>query len=116
MNDFENMWDFEVKEGVTFKHANRVHPIMQKRVQKILEELSGDSNIKKIVLYGSSLEFRCNSNSDIDLYIEKINTDLPLKKEPEIDCEVDIITNLDHKSRLYEEINKTGLLLYEKEK
>ncbi|WP_289285560.1 hypothetical protein [Parablautia intestinalis] len=76
MNGFDNMWDFEVKEGVTFKHANRVYSIMQKRIQKILEELSGESNIKKIVLYG----------------------------------------NLDYKSRLYEEISKTGLLLYEKEK
>ena len=76
MNDFDNMWDFEVKEGVTFKRANRVYSIMQNRIQKILEELSGDSNIKKIVLYG----------------------------------------NLDYKSRLYEEISKTGLLLYEKEK
>lgn len=47
MNDFDNMWDFEVKEGVTFKHANRVYSIMQKRIQKILEELSGDSNIKR---------------------------------------------------------------------
>lgn len=65
-----------MKEGVTFKRANRVYSIMQNRIQKILEELSGESNIKKIVLYG----------------------------------------NLDYKSRLYEEISKTGLLLYEKEK
>ncbi|WP_277935158.1 nucleotidyltransferase domain-containing protein [Parablautia muri] len=86
---------------------------MQKRVQKILEELSGDSNLKKIVLYGNSLEFSCNSNSDIDLYIEKFNKNLPLEKEPVIDCEVDIITNLNHKSRLYEEIDRTGLRLYE---
>lgn len=55
MNDFRNMWNFEVKDGVNFPQANRVHPLMQKRVQRLLEVLSADSNIRKIVLFGSSL-------------------------------------------------------------
>ncbi|MCM1134745.1 MAG: nucleotidyltransferase domain-containing protein [Clostridium sp.] len=114
MNDFRNMWDFEVKDGVNFPHANRVHPLMQKRVQKLLELLSADGNIKKIVLFGSSLEFRCGSGSDIDVYIEKFDAALPLKQEPTLDCEVDIVSNISHESRLYLEIDKKGLLLYER--
>lgn len=113
MNHFDNMWDFEIKKGVSFCHANRVHPLMQERVQKVLDTLACDENIKKIVLFGSSLEFRCSSVSDLDLYIEKYNKTLPLKKEPILDCEIDIVTNLNPDSRLYAEIDRTGLLLFE---
>ena len=56
MNNFSAMWDF---------------PIMQKRVERLLDALKKDSNVVRVVLFGSSLEFRCSSQSDIDLYIEK---------------------------------------------
>lgn len=113
MNDFDQMWDFDVMKGVSFPHCNRVHPIMQRRVQKLLEILTTDSNIKEIVLFGSSLDFRCNSYSDLDVYIEKYNPNISLNAEPLLDCEVDILMDLKHESRLYQEIDKKGLLLYE---
>ncbi len=114
MNNFDIIWDFPIKEGVSFKNANRVHPLMQTRVEKLIHTLSKDENIRRIVLYGSSLEFRCNSSSDIDLYIEKDNKDKKLNFFPELDCEVDIITNLPPTSRLYQEIDRKGLLLFER--
>uniref|UniRef100_N2AP47 Polymerase beta nucleotidyltransferase domain-containing protein n=1 Tax=Eubacterium plexicaudatum ASF492 TaxID=1235802 RepID=N2AP47_9FIRM len=115
MNNFRNMWDFEVKQGVDFIHCNRVHPLMQTRVQQVLEELRQDPNIKKIVLFGSSLEFRCGSYSDIDLYIEKKDPALPLRTEPVLDCELDIVMDLEHENRFYKQIDHTGLLLFERE-
>lgn len=114
MNNFKEMWDFGAKDGVDFLHCNHVHPIMQDRVQKILQMMQKDENVKRIVLFGSSLEFRCSSYSDIDLYIEKIDPKLPLKKEPEIDCELDLVMDLDHENQLYRQIERTGLLLYER--
>ncbi len=114
MNNFDIMWDFPVKEGVSFGNANRVHPLMQTRVDKLIQILSKDKNVRRIVLYGSSLEFRCNSNSDIDLYIEKDDKDKKLERIPDLDCEVDIITNLSVESRLYQEIDRKGLLLFER--
>lgn len=42
MNNFQEMWDFPVKEGICFKHCNRVHPLMQERVQQVLEQLKKD--------------------------------------------------------------------------
>ncbi len=114
MNNFKEMWDFGAKDGVDFLHCNHVHPIMQDRVQKILQIMQKDENVKRIVLFGSSLEFRCSSYSDIDLYIEKIDPKLPLKKEPEIDCELDLVMDLDHENQLYKQIERTGLLLYER--
>ena len=99
------MWDFPVMDGVDFQDANRVHPLMQKRVERLIREFAKDPNIRKVILFGSSLEFRCNSASDIDLYIEKYDSDKKL---------IDLISNLSPASRLYKEIEQTGLLLYER--
>ncbi len=48
-----------------------VYKEMLRRVEKLIRELAKDQNIRRLILFGSSLEFRCGSNSDIDLYIEK---------------------------------------------
>lgn len=114
MRQASSMWDFPVMDGVDFQDANRVHPLMQKRVERLIREFAKDPNIRKVILFGSSLEFRCNSASDIDLYIEKYDSDKKLIDLPEIDCEIDLISNLSPASRLYKEIEQTGLLLYER--
>lgn len=114
MNHMEEMWDFPVMEGVAFPNANRVHPLMQRRVEKLIRHLYQDSNIKKAALFGSSLEFRCGSHSDIDLYLEKDDKDKKLEPLPEVGCEVDIVTNLPPQSALYREIDDKGLLLFER--
>ena len=114
MNDMKNMWDFPVMEGVSFPNANRVHPLMQRRVQTMICELGKDQNVRKLILFGSSLEFRCSSTSDIDLYIEKLDLTKKLEHLPELDCETDIITNLPPDNKLYQQIVQTGLLLFER--
>lgn len=114
MDNMKSMWDFPVCEEVSFRNANRVHPLMQVRVEKLIQNMYRDKNIRKLVLFGSSLEFRCNSSSDIDIYIEKYEKDKKLESLPDLDCEVDIVTNLSPDSKLYREIDKTGLLLFER--
>lgn len=110
----ENMWDFPVMEGISFKNANRVHPLMQRRIEKLFQGLAGDQNIRRAILFGSSLEFRCSSTSDIDIYIEKYDPEKKMAPLPDMDCEVDIITNLRPDNKLYQRIQKTGLLLLER--
>ena len=114
MNNTENMWDFPVMEGVSFPNANRVHPLMQRRVEKLIHELGKDQNIRRLILFVSSLEFRCSSTSDIDLYIEKREPEKKLAYLPELDCETDIITNLPPDNQLYQKIEQTGLVLFER--
>lgn len=46
MNDFKKMWDFPVKEGVTFQNANRIHPLMQTRVEKLIRSIRKDDNVR----------------------------------------------------------------------
>lgn len=110
----KNMWDFPVMEGVSFHNANRVHPLMQRRVQKLLHELGKDQNIRRLILFGSSIEFRCSSTSDIDLYIEKLDPEKKLTHFPELDCETDVVTNLPPENRLYQQIMQNGLVLFER--
>jgi len=50
-----NMWDFPVMEGISFENANHVHPLMQGRVEKLLRGIFGDPNIRRAILFGSSL-------------------------------------------------------------
>ena len=114
MNNTENMWNFPIMEGVFFPNANRIHPLMQRRVEKLIRELAKDQNIRRLILFGSSLEFRCGSNSDIDLYIEKYDPEKKLANLPELDCETDIITNLPPDNKLYQKIEQSGLVLFER--
>nr|WP_300661867.1 nucleotidyltransferase domain-containing protein [uncultured Acetatifactor sp.] len=114
MDNMKNMWDFPVMEGVSFQKANRVHPLMQARVEKLIYHFYQDENIRKMVLFGSSLDFRCNSYSDIDLYLEKKEKEKKTGPLPELDCDVDIIANLSSTSPLYREIEETGLVLFER--
>lgn len=114
MNNMELMWDFPVRDGVSFHNANRVHPLMQARVEKLICGLARDGNIRRLVLFGSALQFRCDSYSDLDIYIEKQQPGKRLEFLPELDCEVDIVTNLSPDSKLYQEIDRTGLVLFER--
>ena len=90
MDNYKQMWDFPVVDNINFPNVNRIHPLMQRNVAKLYNELKSDENIERVILYGSALDFRCNSNSDIDLYIEKYNTDLKVKSLPDLECEIDI--------------------------
>ncbi len=51
------MWDFPVMDGVDFQDANRVHPLMQKRVERLIREFAKDPNIRKVILFGSRWNF-----------------------------------------------------------
>ncbi len=47
LNNTSNMWDFPVMEGITFQNANRVHPLMQGRVERVIHEFGKDQNIRR---------------------------------------------------------------------
>lgn len=116
-NHFENTWDFEVLAPTDVENINRIHPLKQKEVISIVEKLREEEPIKRIVVFGSAVEFRCSSRSDIDLYIETDDSDyrilLPYEK---LESEVDLLRDLDHGTRLFRQIEKTGIVVFEREK
>jgi len=52
-------------------NAEYVHPLKQELVQEFQRDFREDGNIKAAIVFGSSVEFRCNSYSDLDLCIER---------------------------------------------
>lgn len=50
----------------------------------------------------------------MQIYIEKYDPEKKLASLPDIDCELDIITDLQPDNKLYQRIQETGLLLLER--
>lgn len=113
-NHFEDKYIFDNYSSYNYDNIERIHPLKQKEVGEIIDCLSQDDNVKYIVIFGSSVDFSCNSFSDIDVYVQLVNADKPLKCKPNIRSEVDYIYNLDENNQLFIEIEKTGVLVYER--
>lgn len=97
------------------------HPLKQKKLKVIYDLVSKDIRINKIIVFGSSLNIRCNKNSDIDIMIElnkeyinkKDKTDISDKISEKLDWNVDILwaDRISKNSKLYGNIMK-GEILY----
>ena len=112
MNDFDVMCDFDVIVDSNLQNLNRVHPLKQKDVDVLVTSISKDTNIKCIIIYGSALDLRCRSFSDLDVYVETYDKDKSIKLPyDDLDTEVDLTRDISHTSRLYKEIDRTGLLI-----
>ncbi|MCI9176155.1 MAG: nucleotidyltransferase domain-containing protein [Lachnospiraceae bacterium] len=113
-NHFEDKYIFDNYSGCRYQNVERIHPLKQKEVGKMIDCLKEDDNVEYIVIFGSSADFSCNSYSDIDVYIKLVDKDRPLKQKPAISSEVDYIYNLDQDNALFREIERTGVLVYER--
>ena len=88
----QNLWDFEVLEGITFLNCNRIHPLKQKEIQILVDACDRDEYIQELIVFGSSTEFRCNSHSDIDLVVIRKDNKVEVPEDFFIiNSEVDIL-------------------------
>lgn len=77
-NNFDLHFTFDRKnETIGFLHAEYVHPLKQELVQAFQRDFQEDGNIKAAIVFGSGVEFRCNSYSDLDLCIERYDVEKP---------------------------------------
>ena len=104
------MWKVFSEE---FLNANRIFPTQQRDVKKLIDVCKLDSNIKRIVIFGSSVTSLCNPWSDIDVYLE-LENDLRLPRINNPDAIYDKWTNFTVDERLMDEITKTGVVVYER--
>lgn len=96
-----------------FMNDSKIFPTQQKDVKKIIDAYSKDSNVTKLIIFGSSVTSACNPWSDIDLYAELIEN----KNLPNVglqDVALDAWTNYTVDSALMQEINKKGVVVYER--
>ena len=95
-----------------FENCSRIFPTQQKSVNKLITTFSRDSNVRRIIIFGSSVTSACNPWSDIDIYVE-LDED---RKLPKYDVEesVDLWTNFLVDERLFREIKEHGVEVYER--
>ena len=103
------MWNAVTKP---FRNIHRIFPTKQQAVYDLIEVCRKDSNIKKIVIFGSSITSACNPWSDIDVYfeMEKLPRHYPIIGNPH--QVFDKWCNFTVSEKLMTEINKKGVVVY----
>lgn len=96
-----------------FLGIEHVHPLQQRKVRELVDHFSENSDIKRVILFGSSVEMNCNIDSDIDIYIESDCYDDLLKKA--FHFPIDCITPDMLSDVLRKEISRKGVVVYERE-
>ena len=96
-----------------FKNCEKIYPIQQKKVKQMINNIKEDSNVEKIVVFGSSVQDTCHMGSDVDFYIV-LKQDQKITFKETLSFMYDIWTNYTVDSRMYEEITKKGVTVYER--
>lgn len=107
----DNLWTFEILPGVSFLNCEHIHPLKQREIQQLVNACKTDTGIDELIIFGSSVEFRCSSKSDIDCVLirndnKKSVPDVFFEINSEVDVFLDVFSRL--KSTLYEH----GVLVY----
>ncbi len=116
-NNFDLHFHFDRKrESVTFLNAEYIHPLKQDLVQELQTDFEEDLNVKAVIVFGSSVEFRCNSYSDLDLCIERSDSSRFFHcKNAEPGERIDIIYADRMGERLRREVEEKGIVVFDRE-
>lgn len=116
-NNFDLHFVFDLKnESIRFLHAEYVHPLKQELVQEFQQDFRNDANVKAAIVFGSGVEFRCNSYSDLDLCIERYETDKAFHYQAADDGQpVDVLYADRIGEKLRREIEEKGIVVYDRE-
>lgn len=115
-NNFDLHFIFEVKEGSDFKNAKYIHPLKQRLVNSYIKCFEEDKNIKAAIIFGSGVEFKCNSYSDLDICIERYDNEVGFRNYPkEYMEETDIVYADAIGDRLKTEIQTKGIVVFDRE-
>ena len=111
-----------VVENLNYQ-ANRIHPLMQRVVNDIYEYVKTNNSIEKVIIFGGAINIRCNNKSDIDVALKIRNECFNIEYRNKISEKIQEISNfnadiiwlntIDKNSRLYENISKKGIVIYE---
>ena len=103
--------------------ANRIHPLMQRVVNDIYEDVKTNNSIETVIIFGSAINIRCNNKSDIDVALKIKNECFNIEYRNKISEIIQEISNfnadiiwlntIDKNSRLYENVCKKGVVIYE---
>lgn len=115
-NHYDLHFRFELKDDVHFTNAQYIHPLKQQLVQSYTACFDQDFNIKAAIIFGSSVEFRCNSFSDLDICLERYDPEKGFRNYPQDYMEETDIVYLDAiGTRLRQEIEQKGIVVFDRE-
>lgn len=96
-----------------FQNCSKIYPIQQQKVFQIVEHLKKNTNVKHVIIFGSSVTEQCHIDSDVDIYVE-LNHSEHLTF-PAFDFVYDLWTDDTVDERMLEEIMKKGVVVYERD-
>lgn len=105
------MWKLVSKN---FLNARHIFPTKQKHVADMVEVCRHDPNVKKAIVFGSSVTSACNPWSDIDIYFELDEQKPKLPTYPSQTVVWDKWTNFSVSPELLSEILEKGVTVYER--
>lgn len=111
------MKQFPLVEQISDERLRYIYPLMQTRIQKILEIV--EPYAVDMWVFGSAITMKCNAFSDIDIclrtdaYDQKLFHELSSEIAHSIDIPVDIIyyNDLEEQDKIRDEILKNGYLI-----
>lgn len=104
-------WKIVTEE--TFMNQDRIFPLQQRDVLKLVKHARADENIHKIIIFGSSVTAQCNPWSDLDVYFEQ-DSDSPHFSFADLESPVDFWNNFTVDASLLAEIKEKGVIVYER--
>ncbi len=97
-----------------YLNVSKIHPLKQRQVNDLINFLKGYNSVNKIIIFGSSITNRCHTGSDLDFYVE-LDENINLNKAiSSVISNYDYWNNFTVDSRLLNEIQKKGVLVYER--
>lgn len=116
-NNYDLHFIFELKNpNIRFQNAEYVHPLKQELVQEFQQDFEADPNVAAAIVFGSGVEFRCNSYSDLDLCIERHDPGKAFHYQAADHGEaVDLLYADQIGSRLRKEIEEKGIVVFDRE-
>ena len=97
-----------------------IFPLMQKEVQKVIDEAKKLPEIRRIIVFGSAVTMNCGIGSDLDIAIdapdiadddEFLKIVRPIRRILDVDTDIVHYNNI-HNSLLLDEINRKGVDVY----
>ena len=107
----QSVWKIMIDPA--FQNCEKIFPGQQRKVRTIVDYFKENENVRKIIIFGSSITNRCHLRSDVDFYLE-LDKDVPTKVNDYWDFEYDKWTSYMVDDRMLEEIKRTGVVVYEK--
>lgn len=93
-----------------FQNCERIYPIQQRKVRELLDDITADPAVSKVVVFGSSVTGQCHQGSDVDLFVSSESNRNPLTSAHDFPIDLWMDSTVDE--RLASEISEKGVVVY----